>query len=477
MATRATEGERYLHVLAVPLPVQGHLNPLMRFCKLLLKHHQNRGSLRVTFLDFYPSNDSAEPSFPEFHHDCLLQRVRFPLSSLSQKSPSLATFFDSLLCIQSGLEQLIQSFSSHGVPITCLLTDFLTTFPTQDVADKLGINRIALFPCSAAQLLLINYVALRDTLSMETVMDAIKSTERGDELFSDSVAGLPRLLIRDLPHYKHVVDETRRVWKFINRSWEACNSRAHAVVINTFEELEPSPCSLLSQDCDVPVYDVGLWIEILTGDTSTSMHEEDERCIGWLDQQPTSSVLYISFGSTTKISKPQFEALMQGVIDSQQRFLWVMRPGLVDDIDCCSASKEIISRSGKRGFVVDWAPQLRVLSHSSVGGFLSHCGWNSTIESIANGVPILCWPYFADQPLNARFIVDVWRVGLEFKHTGEDGYLIESHEIETVIRSLMEGKEGSFVRENAHELKQKSSRCFDSSGSSLLKLTALINDL
>ncbi|KAH7436323.1 hypothetical protein KP509_05G013800 [Ceratopteris richardii] len=207
------------------------------------------------------------------------------------------------------------------------------------------------------------------------------------------------------------------------------------------------------------------------------MHEEDERCIGWLDQQPTSSVLYISFGSTTKISKPQFEALMQGVIDSQQRFLWVMRPGLVDDIDCCSASKEIISRSGKRGFVVDWAPQLRVLSHSSVGGFLSHCGWNSTIESIANGVPILCWPYFADQPLNARFIVDVWRVGLEFKHTGEDGYLIESHEIETVIRSLMEGKEGSFVRENAHELKQKSSRCFDSSGSSLLKLTALINDL
>ncbi|KAH7436326.1 hypothetical protein KP509_05G014000 [Ceratopteris richardii] len=308
-------------------------------------------------------------------------------------------------------------------------------------------------------------------------MDAINSKERRDELFCDSVPGLPRLLNKDLPHYNYIIDDTRTVWEFVNRSWKACNSRAHAVVINTFEELEPSACSLLSQDCDVPLYDVGFWIEILSGDTSTSMREEDERCIGWLDQQPTSSVLYISFGSTTILSKPQFEALLHGVINSQQRFLWVLRPGLVDDIDHCSASKEIISRSENRGFVVDWAPQLRVLSHSSVGGFLSHCGWNSTVESIANGVPILCWPYFADQHLNARCIVDVWRVGFDFKHSVKGDYLIESHEIETVIRSLIEGKEGGILRKNAYELKQKSSRCFDSSGSSLLKLTALINDM
>ncbi|KAH7436330.1 hypothetical protein KP509_05G014400 [Ceratopteris richardii] len=478
MATHTTEGERYLHVLAVPFPAQGHLTPLMRFCKLLLKHYQNRGSLRVTFLDFYPPNDSADHSFSfKFHHDRLLQRVRFPFPNFSQQLPSLQTFFDSLLCIESGLHQLIQFFNCHGLPVTCLVTDFMTTFPTQDVADKLGISRIALFTLSASRLLLINYASQNDTFSIEQVMDAINSTERRDEVFCDSVPGLPRLLNKDLPQFKHITDDTRTVWEFANRSWKACNSRAHAVVLNTFEELEPSACGLLSDDCDVPVYDVGLWIESLSGDTSTSMREEDERCIGWLDQQPTSSVLYISFGSTTMLSKGQFEALLHGVIDSKQRFLWVLRPGLIDDIDYCSASKEIISRSENRGFVVDWAPQLRVLSHSSVGGFLSHCGWNSTIESIANGVPILCWPYFADQHMNARFIVDEWRMGLQFKHTGEGGYLVESYEIETAIRSLMEGKEGSILRKNAHALKQKSSQCFESSGSSLLKLDALIKDM
>ncbi|KAH7290474.1 hypothetical protein KP509_30G049900 [Ceratopteris richardii] len=215
------------------------------------------------------------------------------------------------------------------------------TFPTQDVADKLGIPRIVLFPCCAARLLFIHYVARKDPFTIETgtvpyeqistslVIDAITSKERREEVFCDGIPGLPRLLGKDLPHFKHTIDETHSLWEFQIESWKACNSRAYAIVMNTFKELEPSTCSLLSEVCDVPVYDVGFWIDLLHGESSTSIWKEDDRCMEWLDQQPASSVLYISFGSTTILSKPQFEALLHGVIASQHRFLWVLRPGIV----------------------------------------------------------------------------------------------------------------------------------------------------
>ncbi|MCO5601814.1 hypothetical protein L7F22_055939 [Adiantum nelumboides] len=184
-----------------------------------------------------------------------------------------------------------------------------------------------------------------------------------------------------------------------------------------------------------------------------------------------------SITSLRKSTSPSREEFQDGLISSKQRFLWVFQRGLVHDINYFACVASIISKSHGRGFVISWAPQMQVLEHPSVGGFLTHCGWNLTTKAIINAVPMLCWPYYADQPLNARCIMDDWKVGLGFKTRKQDNGLIEREEVEKVIQALMEGEEGRVVRKNARDLKERSYQCFLESGSSSIKLKALITSL
>ncbi|MCO5602212.1 hypothetical protein L7F22_056340 [Adiantum nelumboides] len=306
------------------------------------------------------------------------------------------------------------------------------------------------------------HLMLKDHITQ--VKEASVTSEQGRKLFRE-LPGLPTLYNTDIPHFKHVMDETIFTWTNTIKSWQVCDTRAHAVVVNSFEDLEASTFA-------TPIYDVGFWVEPLLNESASSLWKEDKGCMSWLDQQPALSVLYISFGSITLLSNCQYKEFLNGLLSSQQLFLRVLRPGLVT-----SSVADIVSKSHGRGLVINWAPQLQVLAHPSVGGFLTHCGWNSTSESIDCGVPMLCWPYFADQPLNAYCVVDEWKVGLLMECNKEDGCLIKRDEIEKVIRALMEGLEGKHVRENMKKLKERSDQCFLENGSSYKKLKALLEGL
>lgn len=160
--------------------------------------------------------------------------------------------------------------------------------------------------------------------------------------------------------------------------------------------------------------------------------EDRRRCQTWLDSQNPSSVLYISFGSVVGTSESQLEELALGVEASGQPFLWAMRKEVKSRIFC-----DFLERTRGKGLVVEWAPQLLTLSHSSVIGFLTHCGWNSIMESLSAGVPMLVIAGgFAEQNLNARYVVDVWKLGLEVRSAREDG-LVAREEVEKGIRSLI----------------------------------------
>lgn len=181
------------------------------------------------------------------------------------------------------------------------------------------------------------------------------------------------------------------------------------IVCNSSDELEPGTFTLFPKF--VPIGP--LLASNRLAKQAGYFWPEDSTCLAWLDQQPPCSVIYVAFGSFTVFDQTQFQELALGLELTNRPFLWVVRPDItVDTEDAYPIGFK--ERIGTRGQIVGWAPQQKVLCHPSVACFLSHCGWNSTMEGVSNGLPFLCWPYFADQLLNESYICDVWNIGLGF---------------------------------------------------------------
>jgi hypothetical protein len=158
-----------------------------------------------------------------------------------------------------------------------------------------------------------------------------------------------------------------------------------------------------------------------------------------------------------------------GLANSKQPFLWVVRPGSVHGSERAESLPEGFREiAGEKGRVVKWAPQKEVLAHNAVGGFWSHCGWNSLLEGISEGVPMICRPSFGDQKVTARYVSQVWRVGLHLEDELERG------EIDSVITRLMVDKEGDEMRQRAMDLKEKAELCIRTGGSSYNSLNKLV---
>ncbi|KAF1861575.1 hypothetical protein Lal_00025949 [Lupinus albus] len=207
--------------------------------------------------------------------------------------------------------------------------------------------------------------------------------------------------------------------------------RASALILNTFEDLEGPVLSQISLQFP-QVFTIGplhahLNTRIQESNNRTTMSqtphsstnsllEVDRSCIAWLDSQPLKSVVYVSFGSIATITREKLLEIWYGLVNSKNRFLWVMRSDIVTGKEGqVQIPDELVEGTNERGFIVGWAPQVEVLGHKAIGGFLTHSGWNSTLESIVAGVPMICWPYFADQQINSRFVSEVWKLGLDMK--------------------------------------------------------------
>ncbi|XP_031492819.1 UDP-glycosyltransferase 83A1-like isoform X2 [Nymphaea colorata] len=206
-----------------------------------------------------------------------------------------------------------------------------------------------------------------------------------------------------------------------------------------------------------------------SGRQPSSFWAEDFSCINWLDRQPACSVIYVSLGSTTILSKHQLGELALGLELTGRPFLWVSRPTIMEN-NAAVYPEGFMDRVARRALVVEWAPQKEVLSHPSVACFLTHCGWNSTMEALFNGVPMLGWPYFADQFLNQTCIVDLWKVGLKLVND-EDG-VVGKEEIKKKIEDLM-NDEG--IRERVGDMKEKGKRAVMEGGASFDNLKGFVH--
>lgn len=245
-------------------------------------------------------------------------------------------------------------------------------------------------------------------------------------------------------------------------------------IFNTFKELEGSFLDQFSRSLPcIPIYPIGPLHKYSSTCTDRKLNEDHSSMINWLNTQAPNSVLYVSFGTIAAINKEQFAEIAWGLAKSKQPFLWVVRSKLVDGaiVNDDIYPEDFLQTISGRGYIVTWAPQREVLAHPSVGGFWSHCGWNSTIESICEGVPMICLPFFGDQKMNTLHVSDVLRVGLRLEKE------LERQEIECAIRRLMVEEEGEEMRERIAALKEKAHSCLMEGGSSFKAMDQLTDHI
>ncbi|RYR28735.1 hypothetical protein Ahy_B01g052897 isoform D [Arachis hypogaea] len=227
-----------------------------------------------------------------------------------------------------------------------------------------------------------------------------------------------------------------------------------------------------------PIYPIGPLVSpFLLGETETNgfsvdLWNAEYSCIEWLDNKPNSSVIYVSFGSLIVLSNKNIENIATALKNSNKAFLWVLNPG-ADGAD--ELAFEILKETKGRGLVVKWCPQERVLMHPSVACFVSHCGWNSTLETLVAGVPVIACPEWTDQPTNAVLISNVFKTGVNAK-SEEDG-VINAQELQRCIWEVMDGPNAQEIKNRAMEMKDLARKALQNGGSSDKHINQFIHDI
>lgn len=440
-----------LHALLLPGPGVGHFNGSMLLAKALL----SAGFSLVTvacFAKSYAANaKKIEPlvAAAARHGNIRLEVVPDGLPDEEQHYHGL---FTSGPQMKDGLVQLIRRLAEQQhQPVTCLISDAFMAL-SQDVADTCDIPRIDLWTASATSYLLILGVKTLAANGHLPFKEPPKRWKSENPIFIDWVPGLAGFPLDELPDdFTHPADVESDA--FLQRCIVAGSKvrDMERALIHTVEELESSALEGLASAYGIQAYATGPLIQYALNDSANGSSGKDVECMKWLNAQADSSVIYVSFGSNATLPAEEILELALGLEASAQPFLWVIRTDAVKgDQSGFSLPEGFELRIKTRGLIVPWAPQVAVLGHPAVGGFLTHCGWNSLLESVWKGVPLLGCPRGADQRVNVRFIAQEWGVGLEMGRTEEGG--IARADVEDGVKALMVGEKGKQARSKARQL-------------------------
>ncbi|KAM1174623.1 hypothetical protein ACFX15_026639 [Malus domestica] len=268
-------------------------------------------------------------------------------------------------------------------------------------------------------------------------------------------------------------------------------SKSDGILMNRWEDLEHKTIDalrdegLLGRVAKVPVYPIGPLTRQVQSAGSTSTSIRDEGLFNWLDKQPCEFVIFVSLGSGGTVSLEQMTEMAWGLELSQQRFIWVVRPparsadadfftsGNQDDDPSTYLPKGFLTRTHDVGLVVPlWVSQVDILSHPSIGGFWSHCGWNSSLESITNGVPMMVWPLYGEQRMNATLLTEELGVAVRSKVLPSKK-VVGREEIKEMVRKIMVDKDGQAIRGRVNGLKLSAAKAWSVGGSSYNALSQI----
>ncbi|XP_024027576.1 UDP-glycosyltransferase 88A1-like [Morus notabilis] len=473
-------------IVLYPSPAIGHLIAMIELGKLILT---SKPSLSVHILVTtppYKAGDTASyiagvsaaiPSIT-FHH---LPPISLPPELLTASAHHENLMFEVLRLNQPIVAEALRSISQNHT-VHAFIMDFFCASTLSVISSDNQLNKIAsyiFFTSPATNLAKGLYLP-----TLEKTIPNILNLDIGNTLLD--IPGCPPIPLSDMP--KSFQDRRDNTYQYFLES-STYYPKADGIIVNTFESLESRALKAISDGLCVPdaptppVYCIGPLI------TAQKDKYSQIECLKWLDSQPRESVVFLCFGSLGLFSKEQLKEIAVGLERSGQRFLWVVRnpPSQKNGNVALSALPEpdldsllpegFLDRTKDRGLVLkNWAPQMEVLSHESVGGFVTHCGWNSVLESVYAGVPMVAWPLYAEQRFNKVVLVEEIKIALPMMESDRDGF-VSAGEVERRVTELMAGSEsGNSVRKRVLGMKDEARAAFSNGGSSrvaLKKLTEL----
>ncbi|CAL9235796.1 unnamed protein product [Arabidopsis halleri] len=475
-----------LHFVLFPFMAQGHMIPMVDIARLLAQrgvtitivttpHNAGRfknvfsraiqSGLPINLVQVkFPSQESGSPEGQE------------NLDLLDSLGASL-TFFKASSLLEEPVEKLLKEIQPRP---SCIIADMCLPY-TNRIAKNLGIPKIIFHGMCCFNLLCLHI--------MHQNYELLETIESEKEYFS-------------IPNFPDRVEFTKSQlpmvlvagdWKeFLDEMTEADNT-SFGVIVNTFEELEPAYVRDYKKVKAGKVWSIGpVSLCNKVGEDKAERGNkaaiDQDECIKWLDSKEVGSVLYVCLGSICNLPLSQLKELGLGLEESQRPFIWVIRGW-----EKYNELFEWISESGfkerikERGLLIrGWSPQMLILSHPAVGGFLTHCGWNSTLEGITSGVPLLTWPLFGDQFCNEKLAVQILKAGVragveESMRWGEEenvGVLVDKEGVKKAVEELMgDSNDAKERRKRVKELGELANKAVEEGGSSHSNITLLLQDI
>ncbi|KAM5581609.1 UDP-glycosyltransferase 90A1-like [Rosa sericea] len=455
------------HVVLFPFMSKGHTIPLLHLSRLLL----SRG-LAVTifttpanrpFIDQFLSGASAasvvDIPFPQNIHPEIPAGVESTdkLSSVAER-----LFYPFALATKHMQDDFEKALGS--LPRVSFMVSDSFLWWTLDSATKFGFPRLAFYGFNNYAGSVTRFVAQNGLLH---------GPESDNELIT--LTRFPWIKITKEDFGSSFRNHSPEGSEFLMNVVGAVGN-SFGVVTNSFYELEPVFVDYWNTESSPSKsWNVGPLCQLKPKPVLV-LQDDKPVWIEWLDKKKVhgSRVLYVAFGTQAVISSEQLQEIANALEKSDVNFLWVIRK----KESYTWWDSEFEERVRGRGMVVsEWVDQTEILNHESVEGFLSHCGWNSAMEAICAGVPILAWPMMAEQPLNARMVVEEIKVGLRVETCdGSVRGFVKAEGLEKMVKKLMEGQEGEVVRKKVKEVGEVARKAVEEGGSSWQTLQSLIDE-
>ncbi|KAL4296219.1 hypothetical protein GQ457_12G025160 [Hibiscus cannabinus] len=346
-------------------------------------------------------------------------------------------------------EVLEEVVAETGKPVDCLITDAIYAFGA-DIADELNVPWVALWTAGPRAL----FVHAETDFIRQNVSNNGPQDKPLDFLPDFSGIG-----VADLPGGITSGDFNSAMPALLHKMGRAL-SRAAAIAANSYEDLDNKVVNMLKSGFNMYL-NIGPFNLV---SVSGGAVEDSHSCLDWLSKHEQASVVYISFGRVITPPPHELQALCEALEESESPFLWSLRGNPEKQLP-----PGFLERTGSKGKMVPWAPQQKILEHPSVGVFVSHGGWNSVLESIVGGVPMILRPFFGDQGLNTRTVEGVWGFGV-----GLEGGTVTKEGVMKALKVTMRSEEGKKMRDRIGVQRELAYNAVKPNGSSVENFKTLV---